>query len=53
LHRDADLSEKGRQQSAGIMVNYLYDLEKIEINHEAYFEAGEIAAAGSIKRLLA
>jgi malonyl-CoA decarboxylase len=53
LHRDADLSEKGRQQSAGIMVNYLYDLEKIEINHEAYFEAGEIAVAGSIKRLLA
>jgi malonyl-CoA decarboxylase len=53
LHRDADLSEKGRLQSAGIMVNYLYDLEKIEINHEAYFEAGEIAVAGSIKRLLA
>ncbi len=52
LHRAADLSAKGREQSAGIMVNYLYDLPKIEINHEAYFEKGQISVDRSISRLL-
>src|ERR1700757_1190832 len=31
-----DVSDKGLQQSAGIMVNYLYRLADIEVNHEAY-----------------
>ncbi len=56
LHRmygGADLSVKGREQSAGIMVNYLYDLEKIEENHEAYFDKGKIAVSRTISRLLA
>ena len=48
----ADLSDKGKRQSAGMMVNYLYDLERIEINHEAYFDQGVIAASKSITRLL-
>jgi malonyl-CoA decarboxylase len=52
LHGAADLSAKGREQSAGIMVNYLYDLPKIEENHEAYFDQGRIAASRTIKRLL-
>lgn len=55
LHRlngGADLSAKGREQSAGIMVNYLYDLAKIEEQHEAYFDQGRIAASRSISRLL-
>jgi malonyl-CoA decarboxylase len=34
------------------MVNYLYDLPKIEENHEAYFDQGRIAASRTIKRLL-
>lgn len=51
MHWGADLTAKGREQSAGIMVNYLYDLSKIEQNHEAYFDQGVIAAARSITRL--
>jgi malonyl-CoA decarboxylase len=47
-----DLSPKGLRESAGIMVNYLYRLEDIEKNHEAYANQGEIAASNAVKRLL-
>jgi len=53
VHGRADLSPKGREQSAGIMVNYLYDLSKIEVNHEAYFEKGKISASRAVSKLLA
>jgi malonyl-CoA decarboxylase len=33
-----DMSAKGMKQSAGLMVNYLYEPSKIEENHEAYAE---------------
>ena len=52
LHGGADLSVKGREQSAGIMVNYLYDLPKIEEYHEAYFDKGIISASRAVSRLL-
>ena len=52
IHGSADLSSKGREQSAGIMVNYLYDLDKIEEYHEAYFDEGEISASRSVRKLL-
>jgi malonyl-CoA decarboxylase len=45
LHAAADLSVKAREQSAGIMANYLYDLPSIEENHEAYFDEGKIAVS--------
>lgn len=47
-----DLSPKGLRESAGIMVNYLYRLEDIEKNHEAYANQGEIAASNAVKKLL-
>ncbi len=47
-----DLSPKGMRESAGIMVNYLYRLEDIEKNHEAYANQGEIAASSAVKKLL-
>jgi len=47
-----DLSPKGLRESAGIMVNYLYRLDDIEKNHEAYANQGEIAASGVVKKLL-
>ncbi|HKG99815.1 MAG TPA: malonyl-CoA decarboxylase [Bradyrhizobium sp.] len=47
-----DLSSKGLRESAGVMVNYLYRLEDIEKNHEAYANQGEIAASNAVKRLL-
>src|SRR5450631_1507249 len=47
-----DLSPKGLLESAGIMVNYLYRVEDIEKNHEAYANQGEIAASSVVKKLL-
>jgi malonyl-CoA decarboxylase len=47
-----DTSPKGLQQSAGIMVNYLYRLSEIEANHEAYRGEGRVAASSVIRNLL-
>jgi malonyl-CoA decarboxylase len=47
----ADTSEKALSQSYGLMVNYLYDLDAIEANHEAYAEGRAIVAANAVKRL--
>jgi malonyl-CoA decarboxylase len=47
-----DLSPKGVRESAGIMVNYLYRLDDIEENHEAYANTGEVVASNSVKKLL-
>jgi malonyl-CoA decarboxylase len=47
-----DLSPKGMRESAGIMVNYLYRLDDIEKNHEAYANQDEIAASSAVKKLL-
>tara|TARA_R110002049_G_scaffold79383_1_gene202224 strand:- start:6450 stop:7862 length:1413 start_codon:yes stop_codon:yes gene_type:complete len=52
LNGAADMSPKGKQQSAGIMVNYLYDLRRIEENHDAYFDQGKIAASKQMLRML-
>ncbi len=38
-----DVSPKGLRQSAGLMVNYLYDVRSIEERHEAYANEGRIA----------
>ena len=48
----ADLSDSGMRQSAGLMVNYLYKLEDIEANHEAYRGDGRITVAAAVKNLL-
>jgi malonyl-CoA decarboxylase len=48
----ADVTEKGIAQSYGLMVNYLYDLEDIEKNHEAYVEGRVVATSNAIKRLV-
>ena len=47
-----DLSPKGLRESAGLMVNYLYRLEDIEKNHEAYANQGAVAASSAVKKLL-
>jgi malonyl-CoA decarboxylase len=47
-----DLSPKGLRESAGIMVNYLYRLDDIEKNHEAYANRDEIAASNAVKKVL-
>jgi len=47
-----DTSPKGLRESAGIMVNYLYRLDDIEKNHEAYANQGTVAASSAVKKLL-
>jgi malonyl-CoA decarboxylase len=34
------------------MVNYLYRLEDIEKNHEAFANQGEVVASSAVKKLL-
>jgi len=47
-----DLSDKGMQQAAGFMVNYLYDIAQIERNHEAFAREGRVIASRAVERLL-
>jgi len=47
----ADISEKGLKQSAGLMVNYKYDLATVEDNHESYAREKEINTTREIKAL--
>jgi len=47
----ADLSRKSLGQSGGIMVNYLYDLDEIEKNHEAYSNQNSVVASLAVTRL--
>jgi len=47
-----DTSPKGLRESAGIMVNYLYRLDDIEKNHEAYANDGTVAASSAVRKLL-
>jgi malonyl-CoA decarboxylase len=48
----ADTSNKGLKESAGLMVNYIYDLSHIESNSQAYTEQGRIALSAQINSLL-
>jgi malonyl-CoA decarboxylase len=48
----ADVSEKALAQADGLMVNYLYDLDEIEKNHEAYAEGRTVVASNTVQRLL-
>jgi malonyl-CoA decarboxylase len=52
LNWRGDISEKGLKESAGLMVNYLYDPTRIEENHEAYAGEGKRPAASTIRRLV-
>jgi malonyl-CoA decarboxylase len=47
----ADTSAKGMRESAGLMVNYLYDPDAIEDNHEAYLGEGRRAMATAVRKL--
>ena len=51
IHANGDLSEKGRQNSWGVMVNYLYDEGKIEEHHQAYATSSKVATSSEVKAL--
>lgn len=48
----ADVHRKGLSQSAGVMVSYLYDLDKIEDNHESYANDGVVTVSPDVETLL-
>ena len=48
----ANLSARGMRESFGIMVNYLYDPETIEANHEAFVRQGMVARSAAVAALL-
>ena len=47
-----DVSVNGLRQSHGLMVNYLYALNEIERNHEAFAERGTVAASPAVRKAL-
>jgi malonyl-CoA decarboxylase len=46
----ADTSQKALRQSHGLMVNYLYDLDDIEKNHEAFAEHRTVVASSAVTK---
>ena len=50
LNWGADPSAKGIKQSWGLMVNYLYDLKRLD-KHRALLAQGTIPASGEIESL--
>jgi malonyl-CoA decarboxylase len=51
INLNADPSKKGLTQSNGIMVNYLYDLDVVEKNHELFFKNKEVILSSEMKSL--
>lgn len=52
LHYLADRSPNGFRQSYGLMVNYLYELDDIEENHELFLSKGEVVTTSEVRKLL-
>ena len=51
VNLNSDLSSKGLHQSKGVMVNYLYDLDSLERNHELFFKSKIVQQSSGIKGL--
>jgi malonyl-CoA decarboxylase len=51
IHVLADTSDNGLRQSYGVMVNYLYDLDDIEKNHEAFAENRTVVTSSAVRKL--
>ena len=49
ININGDLSNKGLDQSNGIMVNYLYDLDTVERNHELFVQTKEVLLSNELK----
>lgn len=48
VHPSADLSPRGISNSWGVMVNYLYDGDKIEQNHQGYTSNYDVSVSPSV-----
>jgi malonyl-CoA decarboxylase len=47
-----DCSEKGLRQSAGMLVNYVYESTSVTQNHESYVNDGEVISSPGVNQLL-
>ena len=47
----ADVSPRGLKNCAGMMVNYVYHLNEIEQNHEAYVKGSELACTRVLRQM--
>ncbi len=52
LNWRGDISRKGLEQSAGMMINYLYKLDDIEKNHESYQDTGTAPMSSGFRSLV-
>lgn len=52
VHDQADLSANGLRQSHGVMVNYVYDLARIEANLLALTELDQVACSDQVEALV-
>src|SRR4030095_5031807 len=52
INRLRDRSEKGLRESAGLLVNYLYDRKSVARNHEVYVNDNEIVHSSAIEQLV-
>jgi len=50
INLEADITRNGWQASFGIMVNYVYDPDEIEANHERFISDGEIVMSKQLAR---
>lgn len=48
----ADISPNGLKQSAGMMVNYVYDRNTLARNHEAYEQRNEVICSQAVRKLV-
>jgi malonyl-CoA decarboxylase len=48
----ADRSARAMREAHGLMVNYLYKLDDIEANHEAFADRGEVVTSSAVRRLV-
>ena len=49
ININGDLSKKGLDQSNGVMLNYLYDLDTVERNHELFVQTKEVLLSNELK----
>jgi malonyl-CoA decarboxylase len=50
INWQADPSPRGLQQSFGLMVNYVYDLDDVERNHEEYVNRHRVVSSGTVEK---
>ena len=51
IHFAGDLSDKGLRQSLSVMVNYLYDIDKVQDRHERFGQQ-QVAHSAAVAKLL-